>query len=441
MSAPPKLCLAIVGGGIGGLALAVAISRLKIEETVCVDIYEAAAKLTQVGAGITLWPRGWEILKDLGLEDDLAAYVNPGQELPSRKKRGLAFCLRKSDSADNVMISDMSFPGGSVAIHRADVQQVLLNHISPRVCIHLNKRLVSHFESANGVQLTFKDGTTASCDLLVGADGVNSVVRKGLLAKAYNLSEAKAAEEARPLWTGTIVYRSLISSDVIKHQIPEHPCLKKPMVYCGKNKHIVSYPVSQGKLINIVAFVSWPEKEGTFLEGPAVINPTSDVVSSFFTNWSAEVKCITDNMVQPSRWAIETVKPLDKYAVGRVAVLGDAAHAMPTHLGNGAGQAIEDGYILAHILTKASQSGPLNTEKVASLYTTIRQPFGNFAAKASMIQGHHYEFSTPDFNDVGDGDSVSRERLLAVEKRITDGWEWTWNSSIRGDLQRALEVA
>ena len=77
------------GGGIGGLALAVAISHLKVDETVCVDIYEAAAKITQVGAGITLWPRGWEILKDLGLEDDLAAYVNPGQELPSRKKRGV----------------------------------------------------------------------------------------------------------------------------------------------------------------------------------------------------------------------------------------------------------------------------------------------------------------------------------------------------------------
>ncbi|KAF8197066.1 FAD/NAD(P)-binding domain-containing protein [Pholiota molesta] len=440
MSAPPRLRVAIVGGGIGGLALAAAISHLEVDYAIQVDIYEAAAKMTQVGAGITLWPRGWEILKDLGMENDLAASISPGQELPSQRKPRLAFCCEKSDNANNVAICNLTFPGGSLAFHRADVQQVLLKHISSRVHVHLNRRLIEHYESTDGVQLRFKNGDSATCDLLIGADGVNSVVRKGLLAKVHNLSEAEAAEEARPLWSGTIVYRSLIDSDAIKRDIPDHPSLMKPMVYCGKRKHVVSYPVSQGKLINIVAFVTEPEKEGTYLEGPAVINPSSDVVSSFYAHWSKEVKCITDNMINSSRWAVETVKPLDQYAVGRVVVLGDAAHAMPTHLGNGAGQAIEDGYILANILAKASKQGTIDVEKITTIYNAIRQPFGNFAAKASLDQGRHYEFSAAEFDDIAEGDPVSQERLLDLDKKISEGWKWTWDSSISGDLQRAMAM-
>lgn len=143
---------------------------------------------------------------------------------------GLAFCYKKSDNADNITIADLTFPGGSLSFHRADVQQVLLKHISSRVHVHLNRRLIEHYETTDGVQLKFKNGDSATCDLLIGADGVNSVVRKGLLAKVYNLNEAEAAEEARPLWSGTIVYRSLIESDAIKREIPDHPCLMKPMV-------------------------------------------------------------------------------------------------------------------------------------------------------------------------------------------------------------------
>lgn len=143
---------------------------------------------------------------------------------------GLAFCCEKSDNADNVAICDLSFPGGSLSFHRADVQQVLLKHISSRVRVHLNRRLIEHYESTDGVQLRFKSGDSATCDLLIGADGVNSVVRKGLLAKVHNLSEAEAAEAARPLWSGTIVYRSLIDNDAIKREIPDHPSLMKPMV-------------------------------------------------------------------------------------------------------------------------------------------------------------------------------------------------------------------
>ncbi|KAF9478843.1 salicylate hydroxylase [Pholiota conissans] len=441
MDTTPKLRLAIVGGGIGGLALAVALSHMKIDQEIQVDIYESAARITQVGAGITFWPRTWEILKDLGMEDDLVAYMNPGQELPSKMNPKLALCYRKSDGGHNIMISDMAFPGGSITFHRADVQQVLLKHISSRVRIYLSKRLASYHEFPDGIQLRFKDGESAICDMLIGADGINSVVRKGFLKKVYNLSEPEATEAVRPLWSGTVVYRSLIDSNAIRRSMPNHPTLGKPMTYCGKHKHIITYPVSQGRLINTLAFVSDPHAEAIHFEGPSIINPSLDNVSSFFKHWSKEVRCITDHMTKPSRWGVEMVRPLETYSVGRITLLGDAAHAMTTHLANGASQAIEDAYILAHILAKASTQGIFSPEKIGAIYSTIRQPFSNAVAKASLEQGRYYEFSTAEFEDVAEGDAVSQERLRGLAKEIHDRMEWMWNSSISGDVQSALSMA
>ncbi|KJA17344.1 hypothetical protein HYPSUDRAFT_1023812 [Hypholoma sublateritium FD-334 SS-4] len=433
--------------GIGGLSLAVALSHLHVDDTAQIDVYESAAKLTEIGAGISLWPRGWEILKALNMEDDLAALLNPGQEIPSKEKSVLALVFKKSDEPEDVYISDLSFPGGSVSFHRADILRVLLEHVSPRVQIHLGHRLASYVESDEGVGLTFKNGATAQCDMLVGADGIHSVVRQGFLAKEYNLTTDEAAKVGRPLWTGSIAYRSTIDSDCVAQLNPEHPSLFRSVAFCGKNQHVVAYPISTGKQINAVAFVTNPEKEGTLLEGPSSIPQTTDNVSAFFSNWSAETKCITDNMINPSRWAMEYVHPLESYGSGRIALLGDSAHAMAPHLGNGAGQAFEDAYILAHVLSVLCASPPHSSSasnwatdiaKVIQAYSNVRQPFGNFVARASTEQGKNYEFASAELADVRAGDVVAPERLAALEARIAGLVKWTWNSSVADDLERAL---
>lgn len=141
----------------------------------------------------------------------------------------LALVFKKSDQPEDVYISDLSFPGGSVSFHRADVLNVLLEHVSPRIQIHLGHRLASYVESDAGVELTFKNGTTAQCDMLVGADGIHSVVRRGFLAKEHNLSADQVAKEGSPLWTGSIAYRSVIDSNRVAQLNPEHPSLFRPV--------------------------------------------------------------------------------------------------------------------------------------------------------------------------------------------------------------------
>lgn len=137
--------------------------------------------------------------------------------------------MKKSDLPEDVDICSVSFPGGSISLHRADVLGVLLKHVSLRVNIHLGHRLASYQESDDGVELFFKNGTTAHCDILVGADGINSIIRKNFLSKEYNLNEEDTAREGRPLWTGTTVYRSIIDSELIARLNPKHPSLSVPM--------------------------------------------------------------------------------------------------------------------------------------------------------------------------------------------------------------------
>ncbi|KAF5318623.1 hypothetical protein D9619_010719 [Psilocybe cf. subviscida] len=425
----PKTRLAIIGSGIGGLALAVALSRLGVDELVEVDIYEATTKLAQVGAGITLWPRGWEILEKLGLGPALSAYSVPA----AQRDNVPAFSFRKSDRAEGVPMVEVHVPGGPRPFHRADVQDVLLGAISSSIRTHLSHRLVSYEETPSGIILKFQDGTTAQCDMVVGADGVNSAVRR-CLVESGRVSNPDCAE---PRWTGTNVYRGLIDSDAIRRVSPDHNALYKPVVYCGKNKHIVTYPVLQGKLTNVVLFVSDPDKEGSLLEGPAVQNTTSDDIFALYGGWEDEVQYILQNLEHPSKWAIQTVGPLDKYAEAGIFLLGDAAHAMSLHLGNGAGQAVEDAYFLASILHMGVAKGA-SIDEMSQVYSRIRQPWGNFVVEATRLQGQLYEFSNATFENVKEGDEIPLETLEELGNQIREGFGWTWRSSSNGPLQEGL---
>ncbi|KDR82014.1 hypothetical protein GALMADRAFT_221903 [Galerina marginata CBS 339.88] len=440
MRSSQKLRIAIVGGGIGGLTMAVAFSHMNLEESIQVNVYESAAKLTQVGAGIGLWPRGWEIWKSMGLEEALAARFPPGQDCLGTDKPKLSFAMRKSDQHKGVPILDLMIPGGGIkAFHRAEVQEVLLNHISSNIQCHLNHRLSTYRQTEGGVEIEFKNGETTTCDILIGADGINSAVRKVFLSGGKNLSKEEVATDAQPLWTGSVVYRDLIDSELVRKDFPNHRGLTTPVVYCGKNKHLVVYPILQGKLLNVAPFVTDLEKEGTNLNGPAVIEKSADNIAPHFADWEEEVQVIIKHMTKPSRWAIQTVKPLNTYVSGRVFLMGDAAHAMAPHLGNGAGQAIEDAYILSNIIGKAARQGQIDIQKLGKIYDATRQPFGNFAVAASRNQGLLYEFNAPGFKDIKEGDTVSDDKLVELGKFIEKGYEWTYQFA-NDDLQRALSM-
>ncbi|KAF4618297.1 hypothetical protein D9613_011520 [Agrocybe pediades] len=241
--------IAIVGGRMEGLALAVALSKLKPEDHLEVNIYESASKLIEVGTGISFWPRGWEIMRNMGLEASLLSKLFPAGHKPLPEELRLLFSVRKGNQRKGTPILDKS--GGTIPFHLADVQGVLLDHSSPSIQCHLSHRLVNFDETEDGVVLKFTNGTTATCDLLVGADGIHSRVRRSLLSELKLTSDQEADRRALPLWTGVYVYRYMIDANALRREYPDHPALQKMMIYCGKNKMMTAYPIRGGKFINV----------------------------------------------------------------------------------------------------------------------------------------------------------------------------------------------
>ncbi|KAL1673568.1 hypothetical protein EV122DRAFT_294045 [Schizophyllum commune] len=334
--APRKVNIAIVGGGIGGLTLALAIQRFCDMSQLDVHIYEVASQFSQIGAGINIWGRVHKIFTNLCLDADLARLL--------REDDIGHFTCRKSDQAEGQTFRDVYIENGKMMLlHRAEVQD-LLKHISPDITIHLAHRLddYSHTNhAAERIEMRFRGGQVARCDLLIAADGVHSVVRRVFLSNSAEKTDRPELRDAlAPVFSGANAYRGLVAPEQLAEVWPGHPVLKKPFIYCGKDKHVVAYPISCGRAVNDIAFYTDTSKEDTPFEGSQIGQATTE---------EPEVRAILSCLRNPSHWAIVTQKPLDIWTDDGVFLLGDAAHAMTTHLGAGAGQAIEVIFYTPHL--------------------------------------------------------------------------------------------
>ncbi|TFY51588.1 hypothetical protein EVG20_g10929 [Dentipellis fragilis] len=395
MSAP-RLKVAICGGGISGLCLGVALSRYP---DVQVDIYEAAQRFSEIGAGVMIWSRTWRILELLGLADDFAEIAHA----PPDGSLGVGFDYRKSDVPDGFRFHLFQLPYGCIRFHRAHFLDAFIHHLPPGVA-HFGKRLSSYIEgdSVGPVTLRFDDQTEATCDLL-------SVGRPELL------------DCIEPIWTGTIAYRGLIPVEQLVAKEKAHRAVDSPMM------HVVSYSISQGSIVNVIAFASDVEKEGTPYTDPWVAPCSQEELLACYANWEPEVVGMLQCIKSPTKWGLHALKPLSAYVSRKVALVGDAAHAMLPHQGAGAGQAIEDAFILASLLGDPSVT-PLTLEHALKAYEHVRLPLANHVLTGSRESGRMYEF-------VGEYDFGDCEQLGPTIERQ---WDWVSEDGPDEDAQRAL---
>ncbi|KAJ7772572.1 FAD/NAD-P-binding domain-containing protein [Mycena maculata] len=435
----PKLRVAICGGGIGGLCLAVPLSK---QAHLQVDVYEAAGRFTEIGAGLMIWSRTWRIFELLGLAADFAKVADsePNPDV------GIGFNYRRSDRPQGFHWNFVSMPYGCIRFHRAHFLDVFVEHLPPGVA-HFGKRLVSYERRAGGeIGLTFADGTHAECDVLVGCDGIKSVVRAELL-------RSKAAEDARPellkliepKWTGTIAYRGLVpSTEIPSRNGAKHDTLATPMMYCGQNKHIVAYSIAQGHIVNWVAFASEPEKDDTDYGAEWVKPCSKEEVLQTFSGWESEAVELLERVDNPTKWVIHHLHPLPFYVADRVVLLGDAAHGMTPHLGAGAGQAIEDAFILAKVLEAAAPGeyrSSLKSEKNGLHYVTstldaalaayeqTRLPVANHVLTSADESGKMYEFNSP-----------FAEKYETLGPAIKGQWSFLTASTPEGEVDKAMGI-
>ena len=325
------LKVAVVGGGIGGLVLALALR----ERGIGFEVYEQAEELREIGAAVALSANGTRELRRLGLGEQVEAV----SVVPS------ALVIRRWDSgeiiADHPIGRDGTYEATFGAPYYGVHRVALLEALAARLAnegVNLGRRCVGIDERGSGAELRFADGSTATADLVVGADGVHSVIRPHV------------AGEVRGRFSGTVGYRGLVPVEAM----PSLPDPTPLQFWAGPRRHLLHYAIDGGRTVNFLAVVRAPEwTADTWMEECTV----SEAVEAY-AGWHPAVTEMVGATDVGARWALFDLAPLERWHTERVVLMGDAAHAMVPHQGQGANQTIEDAIALADCLADADDVAP-----------------------------------------------------------------------------------
>jgi salicylate hydroxylase len=323
MTSTERLRVAIVGGGIGGLSAANALRRRGIEVTV----FEQAKVLGEVGAGVFIYPNSLRQLERMGFRDALAG-------VGARVGRGSEYCRMDGTVVGPILTTDSSGWNGMYGMHRADLLNVLASAL-PTGSIRTVHRCIGFEQDEAAARLHFANGASAEVDVVIAADGIQSALQRYVVAPQP------------PEYSGVRAYRGLIA----REKLPEWRN-EAHQVWMGDGKHFMVFPVRSGTLLNYVGFV--PTSTET-VESWSAIGDRDELAASF-RGWDASVTTLLEKVETCFWWGLYDRRPLASWTNGRLALLGDAAHAMLPHLGQGANQAIEDGVALAVLLENCGYS-------------------------------------------------------------------------------------
>jgi len=347
MALPPNVV--IIGGGIGGLFAANAL----IGQGLRVSVYEQASALGEIGAGVFVTPNAVRHLERVGLGpavEQCGARVGPGS----------SYFRHDGTFIAPVQVSDASGWHAAFGMHRADLIELLAANL-PAGVVHTGHRAVRFEQDDDGARVQFANGTTAEADVVVAADGIHSELRPHVFPPS------------KPVFHGTLSYRGLIA----RERLPDWP-MDRWQMWAGPSRHFLVFPVRHGTMVNYVGFVPADEEMKESWSAPG----DPDVLRRAFEGWDDRIRDLLLQVDQTFRWALYDREPLPTWTQGRLTLLGDAAHPMLPHLGQGANQAIEDGMALAVLLADADASAlpasllayeRLRRERVAEIQRGARQ--------------------------------------------------------------------
>ncbi|MFI0424509.1 FAD-dependent monooxygenase [Spongiactinospora sp. 9N601] len=381
---PPGLRVAVVGGGIGGLAAAAFLHRAGLDVTV----YEQARELTEVGAGLVVSPNAVRLLRRLGQYDRLrerAVALRVGWEFRRWADGRVLFSQRLGDECER-RYGEQCF-----VTHRADLLDVVRAAV-PEPVLRLGHRVVELARLGRAVAIGFADGTRAVADVVIGADGVHSTVGRFV------------GQTGPPRFSGMCAYRCLVPAD----RAPGFALRPVQTLWLGPGHHLVHYPISGGGLVNIVAF--GPAKDWT-TESWSAEGRVEDLRAEF-AGWAPELIALLAAADRTGQWALLDRDPLSRWTRGPVALIGDAAHPMFPFYAQGAAQALEDAAVLAHCLADRPEDPPAALTR----YEEIRRPRATRLQRASRGRAES--------NHLPDGPAQrARDASFATEDPLThNGW-------------------
>jgi salicylate hydroxylase len=356
--------IAVVGAGLGGLAAAVFLRRVGVG----VAVYEQSPAFNEVGAGIVVPPNMVRPLRRLNLAeklDEFAVRLEFAWEF-RRWRDGRVISTAPVGERCELMYGAPCF-----VAHRADLREFFRRAL-PEETVRLDHRCIGVTQSKKSVELEFVSGSGrmlhVEADAAIGADGIHSVIRDCV------------TPQAEPRFSGLCAFRCLVPAE----RAPEMARRPVHTLWLGPGRHFVHYPISAGRLINIVAIApagDWRSESWT------ADGDISDVVREF-DQWDERLHQLIVAATQTKRWALFDRAPLEQWTAGRVTLLGDAAHAMLPFLAQGAAQCVEDAVTLADCLKSAE---PDTVEAALKRYEDLRRPRANHVllmSRGREIQNH-----------------------------------------------------
>src|SRR5882757_2964317 len=344
-----RLEIIIVGGGIGGLFAANAL----IAHGLGVSVHEQAPALGEIGAGVFLTPNSVRHLQRVGLGPSV-------EKWGVRVGAGSQYFRHDGAPIAPVQVTDSSGWNATFGMHRADLVEMLAKAL-PAGVVHTGHRGAGFEPIGDIARVSFADGGVAEGDLVIAADGIHSEFRHHV------------APPSRPVFHGSVAYRGVLPHALIPHW-PTHAWL----MWLGKASPFLTVPLRAGELINYVGFVPADEEMKESWSAPGDPN----VLRAEFDGWDPRIASVLKQVDTCFRWALYDREPLPIWTKGRLTLLGDAAHPMLPHLGQGANQSVEDGMALATILAQADKTTApeallayerLRRERVAEVQLGARQ--------------------------------------------------------------------
>jgi len=381
--------IAIVGGGIGGLAAAAFLHRAGLRSTV----YEQAVELREVGAGLVVAPNAARLLRRLGVLDAFArraVRLDVGWEF-RRWRDGTVLSAEDLAAACERLYGEHTYTA-----HRADLLDVITSAV-PAASISLGRRCTGLDIAGRRPRLRFEDGRTVEADVVIGADGTHSIVRGTL----HGPTPAT--------YSGLCAFRALVPAG----QAPAIARRPAQTLWIGPGHHLVHYPVSAGTLVNLVAFAPAGEYS---VESWSATGTVSEFLAEF-DGWDPRLAGLIRAGGTPGRWALLDRPPLQRWSVGPVTLLGDAAHPMFPFFGQGAAQAIEDAAVLARCLA----DGCADPVRALHRYEEQRIP------RTSRLQ--ELSHARSDLNHLPDGpQQQARDQSYGqADPLVANGWIYEYD--------------
>ncbi|KAF7591842.1 hypothetical protein BBP40_001039 [Aspergillus hancockii] len=404
----------IVGGGIGGLVLAVGLLRRKVP----VRIYEAAPAFAEIGLGLSIGPAAHRAMPliDPQIREIYDSLVTTHADSPGYeefRQTWFEIVWASGGHEGETMMNLKALPSGQTTLRRADFLDALVDLV-PEEIVEFGKRLESLEETGEGVTLRFDDGTVAVADVVVGCDGIRSKVKESMLPEE--------SREKQPRYSGMYGYRAVLDMEEMVEAVGEQRARVSTM-YIGKGAYGISYPIMRAKKVNVGLYILSETWDCDTWVRPA----KREDMRRDASNMGRYVNALIERMPDPSQWAIFEHPHISTFSRSRVALLGDAAHASTPHQGAGAGQAIEDAHVLAELLGDSRVAQWKDVVAAFKAYNEVRKPRSQRVVTSSKENAYLLCLC---LDGVGDN-----------EEKLKETWNqrlrWLWDLDVQAQVEEA----